>query len=372
MPEALLYKVCRAGDWADAATSGVYRGSAADLRDGFIHFSTKVQLAETLRRHFAGQQDLVLVEVASDALGPALRWEPSRGGALFPHLYGELPVSLAREVSAVEAPPSRKAMDQMVAALRPFRWLTSPVLTGLERIPAERPLLFVGNHTLFGVLDSPILISELYRLAGIVLRPLGDDLHFKVPGWAWASRRIGAVPASPETCARLMRAGETILVFPGGAREVAKRKGEKYKVVWGERTGFARLAIQHACTIVPFCSIGVEDAFDVVVDAEELTASPLGRALERLGIQRDRIMPLVKGIGPTPLPRPERFYFRFEAPIETASYEGRWDDAASCADLRDRVKASIEHSIEQSLAERERDPGRRLGARLSAWWRSRG
>ena len=179
----------------------------------------------------------------------------------------------------------------MVAALRPLRWLASPVLAGLDLLPAERPLLFVGNHTLFGVLDAPMLIAELYRLAGIVLRPLGDDLHFKVPGWAWATRRIGAVPASPDACARLMRAGEAILVFPGGAREVAKRKGEKYKLVWGERTGFARLAIQHACTIVPFSCVGVEDAFDIVADAEDIAASPLGRALERLGIDRERMFP---------------------------------------------------------------------------------
>ena len=78
----------------------------------------------------------------------------------------------------------------------------------------------------------------------------------------------------------------------------------------------------------------------------------------------------MRGIGPTPLPRPERMYFRFEPPIETASYEERWDNPARCEDLRDRVKAAIERSIEQSLAERERDPNRQLLARLSAWWRS--
>ena len=102
---SLVYKVCPASEWAAAVETGSYRGSAVDLRDGFIHFSTGTQLAETLRRHFAGQSDLVLVEIDPEDLGDALRWEPSRGGDLFPHLYGPLPVSLARRVSAVQAPP---------------------------------------------------------------------------------------------------------------------------------------------------------------------------------------------------------------------------------------------------------------------------
>jgi 1-acyl-sn-glycerol-3-phosphate acyltransferase len=261
--------------------------------------------------------------------------------------------------------PSPRLMEQMVRALRPFRWLNSPVLSGLERIPQERPLLFVGNHTLFGVLDSPFFISELYRLAGITLRPLGDDLHFQVPVWGALSRRMGAVPASPEVCARLMRAGETILVFPGGARETSKRKSEKYKLVWGDRVGFARLAIEHACTIVPFASIGVEDAFDVVVDADEILASPVGRALDWLGVRHDLVMPVVKGLGPTPLPRPERFYFRIAPPIETASYERRSDDPARCGDLRDRTRRAIEQTIDELLTMRDADPDRRLGVRLA-------
>jgi uncharacterized protein (DUF952 family) len=98
----LIYKVCPATEWHDATSVGAYRGSAVDLRDGFIHFSTGAQLAETLRRHFAGQRDLVLVAVDPKDLGARLRWEPSRGGDLFPHLYGELPVSLACNVSPLD------------------------------------------------------------------------------------------------------------------------------------------------------------------------------------------------------------------------------------------------------------------------------
>ena len=78
----IIYKVCPAAEWHDAVAAGTYRGSAVDLRDGFIHFSTGAQLAETLRRHFRGQLDLVLVAVAPGDLGNRLRWEPSRGGDL--------------------------------------------------------------------------------------------------------------------------------------------------------------------------------------------------------------------------------------------------------------------------------------------------
>jgi uncharacterized protein (DUF952 family) len=98
----LIYKICPRAEWEAAVTAGTYRGSAVDRKDGFIHFSTAEQVGETLRRHFAGQAGLLSIEFDAADLGPALRFEPSRGGALFPHLYGDLPVSLARAVREVE------------------------------------------------------------------------------------------------------------------------------------------------------------------------------------------------------------------------------------------------------------------------------
>lgn len=86
----VIYKICRADEWREAERDGAFRGAAIDLSDGYIHFSAREQVAETATRHFAGMADLVLVAVAVAALGPALKWEPSRGGALFPHLYGVL------------------------------------------------------------------------------------------------------------------------------------------------------------------------------------------------------------------------------------------------------------------------------------------
>jgi uncharacterized protein (DUF952 family) len=87
-----IYKICTSAEWRAAESAGAYRGSTADLKDGFIHLSMAEQAAETAAKWFAGQRDLVLVAVEADALGDKLKWEPSRGGALFPHLYGELPL----------------------------------------------------------------------------------------------------------------------------------------------------------------------------------------------------------------------------------------------------------------------------------------
>jgi uncharacterized protein (DUF952 family) len=87
-----IFKIVTADDWAQARASGAYRGSPDDARDGFIHFSTAAQVRGTLARHFAGRTDLMLLEFIAEELGPALKWEATRGGQLFPHFYGPFPV----------------------------------------------------------------------------------------------------------------------------------------------------------------------------------------------------------------------------------------------------------------------------------------
>ena len=94
----MIYHMCPAETWQEALRAGIYRGTADDLRDGFIHFSTAEQIAESARRHRAGQSGLVLIAVESARLGDRLKWETSRGGALFPHLYGALDPAAAASV----------------------------------------------------------------------------------------------------------------------------------------------------------------------------------------------------------------------------------------------------------------------------------
>ena len=100
-----IYKICSASAWREAERRGAFRGSADDLRDGFIHFSTPQQVAETARRHFSGQVGLFLVAVDADALDDSLRWEPSRNDELFPHLYGELDLGAVTAVLELHTRP---------------------------------------------------------------------------------------------------------------------------------------------------------------------------------------------------------------------------------------------------------------------------
>ena len=90
---SVVYKIVSESSWREAEDRGTFRGAPVDVADGFIHFSTAGQVAETAARHFASQRGLLLAAVSAEQLGDALRWEPSRGGALFPHLYAALPLS---------------------------------------------------------------------------------------------------------------------------------------------------------------------------------------------------------------------------------------------------------------------------------------
>lgn len=101
----LIYKICPAALWRDAEATGVFEGAPIDRKDGFIHFSTAAQAPETAARHFSGADDLLLVAVDGDALGNELRFEVSRGGDLFPHLYGLLPLSTVRWVKPLPLGP---------------------------------------------------------------------------------------------------------------------------------------------------------------------------------------------------------------------------------------------------------------------------
>jgi uncharacterized protein (DUF952 family) len=100
-----IYHMCRRDEWDAARESGRYAGSSQDRADGFIHFSSATQIVASAAKHRAGQDDLVLIECDADALGVALKWEASRGGALFPHLYGALAVKDVRRNAALRLGP---------------------------------------------------------------------------------------------------------------------------------------------------------------------------------------------------------------------------------------------------------------------------
>lgn len=110
MTDAVAYKVMTAAEHAGFAAAGVFRGSPVDLTDGYIHLSAAPQLADTIDRHFAGRTGLVVAAIDLGLLGDAVRWEPSRGGALFPHVYGPLPIAAVRAAG----PLARRADGSVV------------------------------------------------------------------------------------------------------------------------------------------------------------------------------------------------------------------------------------------------------------------
>lgn len=264
--------------------------------------------------------------------------------------------------SDVQVPgaPSDETLRRALRLLEPARRLINPKVYGIENLPGRGALL-VGNHTVIGLLDAPLLCAELWE-RGIRVRVLGNHAHFKLPPWRALLQSVGVVPGTPDSADALMRRGETLLVFPGGGREVNKRKGEKYRLFWENRMGFARLAVEHGYPVVPFATVGAEDALDVVVDTDSRFLKPAQQLFQKLSGSPD-FLPIVRGIGPTPIPRPERQYYWFGDPIDTADIAAT--DERAVTGLRDRTKAAIEHGIAFLLEEQRTDSQRSVLRRLT-------
>ncbi|KAA6424452.1 MAG: hypothetical protein FRX49_05664 [Trebouxia sp. A1-2] len=273
-------------------------------------------------------------------------------------------------------------MENARRLLSPWRALVAPVVKGVENLPdplgPRRPLLFIGNHTLIGLYDLPLLVHELY-LRGYRVRGLAHPGHWKTP-LGPLFQNLGAVKASPMAAYRLLQDAQAVLLFPGGGREVNKRKGEEYKLIWKDKPDFVRMAAKTNALIIPFAAVGGDDAFDVAMDTDEVLSNPvLGPLARRFAKQvfkgtpledsDDAISPVTKlpGLGvPSllPLPKLERLYFRFMTPVDAqAVLPDRTDNAAADVVYR-QIKATVEEGIRQAQADREVDPERQLGKRL--------
>lgn len=265
-------------------------------------------------------------------------------------------VKSLERASRFTPPPLR----QIKAANRLARFYFKPQFQGLENVDPLKPALYVCNHTLYGMLDGPLLYEQLYEEKGILLRALGDHFHFKIPLWGDLLKRGGTVAGSRDNCAKLMEQGEHILVYPGGGREVAKRKGEEGKLTWKTRTGFAHMAMKYQYPIIPVAALGADDALDIVWDAYDFMQNPLGRWLlkhDRNKTLRDGelIMPLCKGVGPTLLPRPEKFYFSIGKPIDTSAFHGQENNKEMQWQLRYQAMLAIEAEQNKLREVRKRD-----------------
>jgi 1-acyl-sn-glycerol-3-phosphate acyltransferase len=256
--------------------------------------------------------------------------------------------------------PSGQTIDRLVSLLEPYRRITQPKFYGIENLPDDGSLL-VGNHTIYGFLDLPFMMAEVWKRHRVVIRGLGEDAHYAVPVWRDLLGACGMVRGTRDNVRALMRDQQTVLVFPGGSREVFKRRGQQYQLLWGERLGFARLAVEHGYPIVPCAAAGAEDMLDVIVDVD----TPVYGRLARLSKKATGfpVPPVVRGVGLTPIPRPERLYFWFGEPIDTTRFAGHDIDTAARA-VRDEVRQSVKAGIQFLHDERDHDPDRALVRRL--------
>jgi 1-acyl-sn-glycerol-3-phosphate acyltransferase len=227
----------------------------------------------------------------------------------------------------------------------------TPTFLGAEHIHASKPAMYVGNHTLYGVFDSPILIDYLYNHHKVAVVSIADHGHFYLPFWRTVFKKFGAVDGEKEYIRAAMRQGYSILVFPGGGREVLKRKGEAYQLIWKQRYGFLKLAQEFNYDIVPFAALGGDEIFELGFDANLIVESQWFQKLlkvpqlDKLLRHGDVIPSLPKHMIPKRLP----FYFQFMPRQNLAHIE----DMQQLQDFRDQIQQQIYAGLDDLKQQRD-------------------
>ncbi|XP_024533756.1 acyltransferase-like protein At1g54570, chloroplastic isoform X1 [Selaginella moellendorffii] len=273
-----------------------------------------------------------------------------------------------------------ETMDQLGDILGPWRFLTSPFISGADNLPSPsllrgRPVLFVGNHTIFGVYDSAVLVHELF-LRGFKCRTLAHPGHW-MSAVGTFFEKYGCVKANKFEAYRVLKEGQHVLLFPGGAREVCKRKqGEEYKLFWKPTTDFVRMAIRLNAIIVPFGALGGDEAFKVFMDSNDILQSPLSNVVRQVYTALNLDIESVHPIStfpftnlPSAIPFPyylKRIYFHFAEPVDTSRVDFDIGDREKCRELYMLMKERVEKSINLLKQVREDDPERELQERMVA------
>ncbi len=237
-------------------------------------------------------------------------------------------------------------------------WYFKPHYIGLENINKKQHGLYVSNHTLLGLTDGPLYIPKLFNEKDIYLRPLVDRMQKEIPLWRGIVTDYGAVEGSRENCERLMQFKQHILVFPGGTNEICKIKGEEYKLKWQERFGFVKMAIENSYPIIPISSLGGDEIYNIMFDKKDIMESRLGTWLKDSGIADKYfkggsiIPPIIRGVGPTLIPKPQPIFYAFGKAIDTSIYKG---DASTknLKEAREKVEKAIYKGMEKLKVLRE-------------------
>ena len=238
-----------------------------------------------------------------------------------------------------------------ISALQRFYF--RPTFLGAENLDPHKPAMYVGNHTIYGVLDSPILIDYLFNEHKIAIVSLADHMHFHIPVWKEVVKRVGGVDGVQEYAKEAMRQGYSILVFPGGGREVIKRKGEAYQLIWKQRFGFLKLAQEFGYDIAPFVALGGDEVFDLGFDANVLLKQKWFNKLlsnKKIGsfLRQGEVIPSIpKHIIPKRIP----FYFKFMPRLSIDQIETMED----MIQFRDELQQHIYHALDELKLQREQD-----------------
>jgi 1-acyl-sn-glycerol-3-phosphate acyltransferase len=206
------------------------------------------------------------------------------------------------------------------------------------------------NHVTLSV-DAPVLFSAIYHSTGQYPRALGDRMHFHFPVISQTLRLLGCFEGNVENTSKLMSTGQPILVFPGGGREVCRRTTDpKYSLFWGQRTGFARLAIQHGYSIVCIGSVGVEEQLGILYDI------PVWPVLYFAGDKRANegfTFPLVflRSLLPQKI-----FLYSGSEIIDTSQYEGDSCEKNQVI-VRDKARSLLLEAIDEGRRQQQRERG---------------
>ena len=242
---------------------------------------------------------------------------------------------------------------------RMAKLMFDPQLLYIERIDKKRPSLFVGNHGIYGF-EGGFLPSAIREHTGMLPRLLTHS-DVMLSRFEDSLMNMGLVLANREVCRALMEAGESILVFPGGAREGAKCRGEQYQLFWEGRTGFVQMALEHGFTITPVATVGPDEMWDIRWDSNDFANTPIASLLRRLfpdSFDPELVPPLLpKGLFGTIVPRPERFYIAFGEPFDTLPYAGSEGVESVLNEIKQSVQSQLEELIKEALLERARRSG---------------
>jgi 1-acyl-sn-glycerol-3-phosphate acyltransferase len=241
----------------------------------------------------------------------------------------------------------RRRFERHMADFTFAKWLV-PTLHNADRIP-DSGCLLVGNHGALGM-DAGLLAHAVYRDTGRILRPLADRIFYTNPLGRYMASMTGAVEGTPDNAHALLKAGEAVLVYPGGARETQSNTEERYQLSWEGRTGFARSGMQAQVPWIPVACVGNDDMFHQLLDREQVASTLPGRLIGRV-FGQDYVPPLL-------MPRlaEVEIHFFFGEPIFPLPPPDGADspDESAVVAEQQRVRQALEALLDQAREMRRR------------------